>query len=113
MRSQPLIAVAPGYEPRILRAERIDELTRLDDHVERIDLAASRLPSTILYVRYDGQGTAYSNEGFGVLGSVPGALRIQNGSAASLTIIDDQSGRRVEVHWQPCTLGSLCVLDAR
>ena len=28
-------------------------------------------------------------------------------------VIDDQSGRRVEVHWQPCTLGSLCVLDAR
>lgn len=110
---QPLIAVAPGYEPRILRAERIDELTREADHVEHIDLAPSRLPSTILYVRYDGQGTAYSNEGFGVLGSVPGALRIQNGSAASITIIDEQSGQRVEMSWQPCTVGSLCVLDAR
>jgi serine/threonine protein kinase len=110
---QPLIAVAPGYEPRILRAERLDELTRETDHVERIDLAPSRLPSTILYVRYDGQGTAYSNEGFGVLGSVPGALRIQNGSAASITIIDEQSGQRVEMRWQPCAVGSLCVLDAR
>ncbi len=110
---QPIIAIAAGYEPRILRAERIAELTRDVDHVERIDLVASRLPSTILYVRYDGQGTAYSNEGFGVLGSVPGALRIQNGSAASLTIIDEQTGRRVELHLEPCTLGSVCVLDAR
>ncbi|MBN8616459.1 MAG: serine/threonine protein kinase [Deltaproteobacteria bacterium] len=110
---QPILAIAPGYEPRILRAERIAELTRADDHVERIDLAASRLPSTILYVRYDGQGTAYSNEGFGVLGSVPGALRIQNGSAADLTIIDEQSGRRIELRWQPCAVGSVCVLDAR
>jgi serine/threonine protein kinase len=110
---QPLIAVAPGYEPRILRSERIDELTREADHVEQIDLAPTRLPSTILYVRYDGQGTAYSNEGFGVLGSVPGALRIQNGSAASITIIDEQSGQRVEMSWQPCAVGSLCVLDAR
>jgi len=110
---QPILAIAPGYEPRILRAERIAELTRGDDHVERIDLAPSRLPSTILYVRYDGQGTAYSNEGFGVLGSVPGALRIQNGSAADLTIIDEQSGRRIELRWQPCAVGSVCVLDAR
>ena len=110
---QPLIGVAPGYEPRILRAERIDELTREGDRVEHLDLAPSRLPSTILYVRYDGQGTAYSNEGFGVLGSVPGALRIQNGSAASITIIDEESGQRVEMSWQPCAVGSLCVLDAR
>ncbi len=110
---QPLIAVAPGHEPRILRAERIAELTREGDHVEVVDLSASTLPSTILYVRYDGQGTAYSNEGFGVLGSVPGALRVQNGSGANLTIIDEQTGRHVEVRWQPCEVGSLCVLDAR
>ena len=69
--------------------------------------------SAVLYVRYDGQGTAYSNEGFGVLGSVPGALRVQNGSGANLTIIDEESGRQVEVRWQPCEVGSLCVLDAR
>jgi len=56
---------------------------------------------------------AYSNEGFGVLGSVPGALRVQNGSGANLTIIDEQTGRHVEVRWQPCEVGSLCVLDAR
>ncbi|GAB4199622.1 MAG: hypothetical protein OHK0013_09960 [Sandaracinaceae bacterium] len=110
---QPVIAIAPGHEPRILRAERIAELTRDGDHTETVDLVASRLPSTILYVRYDGQGTAYSNEGFGVLGSVPGALRIQNGSGANLTVIDDVTGRHVEVRWQPCEVGSLCVLDAR
>lgn len=110
---QPVIAVAPDHEPRILRAERIAELTREGDHTETIDLVPSRLPSTILYVRYDGQGTAYSNEGFGVLGSVPGALRIQNGSGADLTVIDDVTGRHVQVRWEPCELGSLCVLDAR
>jgi serine/threonine protein kinase len=110
---QPVIAIAPGHEPRILRAERIGELTRDGDHTEALELVASRLPSTILYVRYDGQGTAYSNEGFGVLGSVPGALRIQNGSGANLTVIDDVTGRHVEVRWQPCEVGSLCVLDAR
>ncbi|MFN9808987.1 MAG: protein kinase domain-containing protein [Deltaproteobacteria bacterium] len=110
---QPLIAVAPGHEPRVLRAERLEELTRAADRVERIDLAPSQRPSSILYVRYDGQGVAYSNDGLGSLGCVPGALRIQSGATASLTILDDESAQRREIRWQPCGAGSLCVLDAR
>ncbi len=108
---QPLVAVARGHEPRIVRAERLAELVEGGDHVERIELTPSASPSAIVYVRYDGQGTAY--DATTALGPVPGALRVQVGRTTELRVVDDVTGRATTLPVGTCEAGAVCVREAR
>jgi serine/threonine protein kinase len=110
---EPVIAVAPGFEPQVLRAERIAELTRVADHRAHLDLQATGTPSIALYVLYDGQGLVYSHEGTGVLGSAPGVLRLSQGASRSLTLVDDVSGAHRALDATGCRPGTVCVRSVR
>ena len=109
---RPVIAVAPGFEPQILRAERIVELTNTTDNTARLELQATGTPSMVLYVDYDGQGLVYSHEGSGVLGSAPGVVRLPQGASRLLTLVDDASGAHLPLDASACLPGTLCSLRA-
>jgi len=106
---QPIIAVAPGFEPQILRAERIDDLTRASDEPLHLSLQPQSAPSIALYIEFNGQGLVYSHQGAGVLGSAPGVIRLAAGSPGMLTLVDDASGAHLTFDVSSCTPGALCV----
>lgn len=105
---QPIIAIAPGFEPQILRAERIDDLTRNSDRVQ-LTLQPQVAPSIAIYVEFDGQGVIYSHEGSGVLGTAPGVIRLAANSPRLLTLVDDANGQHMTFDASTCVPGTLCV----
>ena len=105
---RPIIAVSPNHEPQILRAERIEDLTRAgDQHVELV-LQPSAIPSIALYVEFNGQGLIYSHEGAGVLGAAPGVIRLPAQASRALTLVDDASGAHIPFDASSCRPGTLC-----
>lgn len=106
---QPITAVAPGFEPQILRAERIEDLTRNGDQHVVLTLLPQATPSIALYIEFDGQGLVYSHEGSGVLGSAPGVIRLAASAPRTLTLVDDASGAHLTFDAASCMPGTLCV----
>ena len=106
---QPITAVVPGFEPQILRAERIENLTRMGDQHVELTLLPQAIPSIALYIEFDGQGLVYSHEGSGVLGSAPGVIRLSASAQRTLTLVDEASGAHLTFDATSCLPGTLCV----
>ena len=90
---EPLIAVARMHEPRIVRAELIIELMRMQPAYV-IELAETDAPDIAAYVRYRGQGIAHLPSGED-LGPVPGVVLIpvHDGEPRETTLVVwDESG---------------------
>jgi hypothetical protein len=74
MTGEPITAVAPQHEPRVIRAELILELMRTQPAYV-IELMETDAPDIAAYVRYRGQGIAHLPSGED-LGPVPGVVLI-------------------------------------
>ncbi|MDQ3034065.1 MAG: hypothetical protein M3Y87_16765, partial [Myxococcota bacterium] len=112
---EPLVALAPLHQPQMIRAERLVELTREAGRVHTIDLARSQRPDIMVYVRYDGQGTAHLLSGE-ELGPVPGVVRVptrrMQPTPEVLTISDESDARSVAISLEGCEADKVCVLYA-
>jgi eukaryotic-like serine/threonine-protein kinase len=108
---EPLVALAPGYEPAVVRAERLVELARTVGRVETLALVATNAPARIAYVRFDGQGVA-TMEGR-TLGPVPGVVRIPlDVSSSELSVQDERGQKQVTLSVETCVPERVCLLLA-
>ncbi|MDX2089612.1 MAG: serine/threonine-protein kinase [Kofleriaceae bacterium] len=109
---EPLVALAPGHQPVMIRAERLVELTRSGSRVHRLDLEPSHRPDWMIYVRYEGQGAVYLPSGED-LGPVPGVVRVRTQRDAppptSLRLVDE-FGAVLEVSLDGCEADKVCVV---
>lgn len=112
---EPVIALAPGHQPTVLRAERMVELTRAVGRVHRLDLEPSRHPDQMVYVRYDGQGTAHLVAG-DEIGDVPGVVRVpiarDEPVPTAITIFDESGQTSVTLSLENCEPSHVCLLHA-
>jgi serine/threonine protein kinase len=112
---EPLVALAAGYQPLVIRAERLVELSRAVGRVHEIDLEPTRRPDVMVYVRYDGQGTAHTPEGED-LGSVPGVIRVptrrDRPTPTAITVFDELGQHSVTLSLMGCEADKVCVLYA-
>ncbi|UJR84235.1 Hypothetical protein I5071_63070 [Sandaracinus amylolyticus] len=110
---EPLVALAPRHQPLVIRAERLVELTRIVGRVHTIDLEPSQRPDWMVYVRYDGQGTAHLPEG-DELGPVPGVVRVRTRrdlpTPEAIVIFDESGDHATSVSLEGCEADKVCVL---
>jgi len=112
---EPLIAIAPGYSPEVLRAERLLELMRGPHPSYLFELDPQQVPDQMVYVRYDGQGIAHLPSGED-LGAVPGVVRIETipgePTPTTLAIWNDMGHEAFTLDLTRCEPTTLCVLSA-
>jgi hypothetical protein len=111
---EPLIAVASGHEPRVIRPELIIELMRTHPtHVIQLD--ETDAPDQVAYVRYGGQGIAHLPSGED-LGPVPGVVMIpvQEGEPPETSIVvwDESGVELAPLSLSGCTPDRVCLLTA-
>lgn len=110
---EPLVALAPLHAPRVLRAEHLVELTRGVARVQRIELEGSHRPDIMVYIRYDGVGTAHLPSGR-ELGPIPGVVRVptQRDSAlpTEIVVFDDRAEHPITLSLSGCEPDKVCVL---
>jgi tRNA A-37 threonylcarbamoyl transferase component Bud32 len=112
---EPIIAMAPGHGPVVVRAERIVELVRGPHPNFVFDLELSQHPDLMVYVRYDGQGIAHLPSGDDV-GGVPGVVRIPRHpgevNPTTLAIWDESGHETFTLDLTGCIDTELCILSA-
>jgi tRNA A-37 threonylcarbamoyl transferase component Bud32 len=112
---EPLTAIAPGYSPEVLRAERLLEFMRGPHPSYFFELDLEQVPDQMVYVRYDGQGIAHLPSGED-LGPVPGVVRVETLPAhptpTTLAIWDDMGHEAFTLDLTRCEPETLCVLSA-
>jgi hypothetical protein len=112
---EPLVAIAPRHQPAVIRAERLFELSRAIGRVHEIDLEPSQRPDVMVYVRYDGQGTAHVPSGDD-LGPVPGVVRVPTRrdvpTPDRIVIFDELGQHSVSLSLEGCEPDKVCVVYA-
>jgi eukaryotic-like serine/threonine-protein kinase len=112
---EPIVAIAPGREPEVVRAERLIEMVRGPHPSFILELPISQVPDRVIYVRYDGQGIAHLPSGED-LGAVPGVVRVAGRPdeplATTLAIWDDSGHETFTLDLSACVPEELCVLSA-
>jgi tRNA A-37 threonylcarbamoyl transferase component Bud32 len=111
---EPLIAVAAGHEPRVIRAELLIELMRTQPAYV-IQLAETDSPDLAAYVRYTGQGLAHLPGGED-LGPVPGVviIPVEDGEPApsQLIVWDESDVELAPLSLAGCASDRVCLLTA-
>ncbi len=111
---EPLIIMATGHRPRVIRAELLFELIRTHPEYP-IDLETTSTPDLVAYVRYDGQGIAHLADGED-LGPVPGVIiipvRRDQPPPSSVSIWDDSGTETYTLRTTACTVSDVCLLNA-
>ena len=112
---EPLVATAPRHQPQVLRAERLVELTRAIGRVHRLELEPTGRPDWMVYVRYDGQGSAHLVTGEDI-GSVPGVVRVptrRDAPTPEAIVVFDESGQTsVTLSLEGCDPADVCLVHA-
>jgi serine/threonine protein kinase len=112
---EPLVAIAPGRAPEVVRAERLVEMVRGPHPRFLLELDLSQSPDLLVYVRYDGQGIAHLPSGED-LGPVPGVVRVPRHPGevppSTLAIWDDSGHEAFTLDLSRCSVTELCVLTA-
>ncbi len=111
---EPLIIMAQGRRPRVVRAELLFELIRTHPEYP-VDLEATSTPDLVAYVRYDGQGIAHLASGED-LGPIPGVIlipvRTGERPPTEVSIWDDSGTEMYTLSTQGCTVDRVCLLNA-
>ena len=111
---EPVIIMAHGCRPRVVRAELLFELIRTHPEYP-VDLESTSTPDLVAYVRYDGQGIAHLASGED-LGPVPGVIIIpvRGGEQppSAIAIWDDSGTEMYSLPTAGCTVDSVCLLSA-
>lgn len=111
---EPLIIMAQGHRPRVVRAELLFELIRTHPEYP-VDLEPTATPDLVAYVRYDGQGIAHLASGED-LGPVPGVviIPVRRGEQppSSVAIWDDSGTEMYTLPTAGCTVDRVCLLNA-
>jgi serine/threonine protein kinase len=111
---EPLIIMATGRRPRVVRAELLFELIRTHPEYP-VDLEPTSTPDLVAYVRYDGQGIAHLASGED-LGPVPGVIIIpvRGGEQppTSVAIWDDSGTEMYTLPTTGCIVDTVCLLSA-
>ena len=111
---EPILAMAPGHEPRILRPELLIELMRTQGRYA-VELDETSEPDLALYVRYQGQAIAHLPSGED-LGPVPGVILVpieEDGAPpTTLEVFDERTGAQISLSLESCTIDRVCLLAA-
>ena len=111
---EPLVAVAPAHEPRVIRAELIIELMRTQPAYV-IQLDETDTPDVAAYVRYTGQGLAHLPDG-DALGPVPGVVLVpvdEDGPPPdSILVYDETASVTTTLSLAGCSPDRVCLLTA-
>ena len=111
---EPILAMAPGHEPRILRPELLIELMRTQGRYA-VELDETSEPDLALYVRYQGQAIAHLPSGED-LGPVPGVILVpieEDGAPpTTLEVFDERTGAQISLSLESCTIDHVCLLAA-
>jgi serine/threonine protein kinase len=111
---EPLIALAPGHEPRVIRSELIIELMRTQPAYV-IPLDEADAPDLVAYVRYTGTGIAHLESGED-LGAVPGVVvvPVHAGQEApqSIVVWEESGTETAPISLSSCTADRVCLVTA-
>jgi tRNA A-37 threonylcarbamoyl transferase component Bud32 len=111
---EPLIAIAAGHEPRVVRSELLLELMRTQPAYV-LTLEPTTSPDLALYVRYQGQGIAHLASGDD-LGPVPGVVLVPRRDGeppeTSLVIWDESGQETTTLSLDGCSVERVCLLTA-
>jgi serine/threonine protein kinase len=112
---EPLVAIAAGRAPEVVRAERLVELVRGPHPRIVLDLPPAPAPDLVVYVRYDGQGIAHLPSGEDV-GPVPGVVLVPRRPGepypSTLAVWNDSGHEAFTLDLTRCVENALCVLSA-
>jgi serine/threonine protein kinase len=109
---EPITAVAPQHEPRVIRAELVLELMRTQPAYV-VELQETEAPDIAAYVRYRGQGIAHLPSGED-LGPVPGVVLIpvhEGEPRQTAIVVWDETGVETEpLSLSGCADDHVCLL---
>jgi len=109
---QPIVAIAPGYEPAIIRADELVRAVHDGRGHRELAMVPSDRPSRVVYVRYPRPATAQRPFSSDVLGPVPGVLVIPWRPGETDGIVIVEPGRTpMRLETRGCDPSSLCVLE--
>jgi hypothetical protein len=113
LNGQPIVAIAPGYEPAIIPAEELARAVHDGQGTRELRMIPSDRPTRVVYVRYPRPATARRPFSSDVLGAVPGIVLIpwRPGRYDEGILIAEPGAAPVRLETDGCDPSSLCVLE--
>jgi hypothetical protein len=110
---QPIVVIAPFYEPTILDAHRVAQSIDQGHDREMVELTPVARPDRAVFVHWPRTATARLASSHRALGIVPGVLLVPDPAAGEPPIVEIVEGDRValRVSSAHCDPVLLCVID--